>query len=114
MVEARPFIDYIWSSPWQEKPVRFSENIKPISYLKSEAAQVVKDLTESGEPLIITQNGEAKLVVMDVVSYESMQQTMAMLKLVSMARKDKAAGNFMDAANLFAEIAELDRNDQDA
>ena len=50
--------------------MRLSERVKPISYLKAEAAQIVKDLEDTGEPLVITQNGEAKLVVQDVRSYE--------------------------------------------
>jgi prevent-host-death family protein len=48
--------------------------VKPISYVKGQATQFVKDLTESGQPLIITQNGEAKFVVQDVRTYESTQQ----------------------------------------
>ena len=48
--------------------MKFSTQIKPISYLKSHAAEIVKDLTDSREPMIITENGEAKLVVMDVRS----------------------------------------------
>ena len=50
--------------------MKFSSHIKPISYLKSHTAEIVRELSESREPLLITQNGEAKLVVMDVKSYE--------------------------------------------
>ncbi|SOE98760.1 Antitoxin Phd_YefM, type II toxin-antitoxin system [Burkholderia sp. OK233] len=48
--------------------MKFSSQIKPISYLKSHAAQIVSEISESSQPLLITQNGEAKLVVMDVHS----------------------------------------------
>lgn len=50
--------------------MKLSTQVKPISYLKSHAAQIVKDVSESRESVLITQNGEAKLVVMDVHSYE--------------------------------------------
>ncbi|MCY1233383.1 Antitoxin type II toxin-antitoxin system, type II toxin-antitoxin system [compost metagenome] len=50
--------------------MKFSTQVKPISYLKDHAEEIVKDISESGEPMLITQNGEAKLVVMDVRAYE--------------------------------------------
>ena len=58
--------------------MKLSSQIKPISYLKSHTAEIVKNLTESREPLVITQNGEAKLVVMDVKSFEEQAETMAL------------------------------------
>ena len=51
--------------------MRFSTQVKPISYLKSHAAEISDSLTENREPMLITRNGEAKLVVMDVKSYGS-------------------------------------------
>ncbi|MFP3693247.1 type II toxin-antitoxin system Phd/YefM family antitoxin, partial [Burkholderia sp. SIMBA_048] len=68
--------------------------VKPISYLKSHAAEIVRDITESGEPMLITQNGEAKVVVQDAQSYEDMQQTVALLKILAMGQKDIETGNF--------------------
>ncbi len=55
--------------------MKYSVQIKPISYLKSHTAEIVKDLTKSQKPLLITQNGEAKLVVMDIHSFEEREQT---------------------------------------
>jgi prevent-host-death family protein len=92
--------------------MRISDHVKPISYLKSEAAQIVKDLTESGEPLIITQNGEAKLVVMDVHSYESAQQAMALLKILAVGQKQIEQGKHRDIDDVFAELDELDRQEK--
>jgi prevent-host-death family protein len=71
--------------------VSLSTQIKPISYLKSHAAEIVKDFTTNPEPLIITQNGEAKMVVMDIAEYERQQETLALLKLVSMGKKRTGA-----------------------
>lgn len=61
--------------------MKLSGQIKPISYLKAHAAEIVRHLTERGEPLVITQNGEAKVVMQDIESYEQTQETMALLKI---------------------------------
>ncbi|KAG0162588.1 hypothetical protein DFQ30_001686 [Apophysomyces sp. BC1015] len=69
-----------------ERVVKFSTQIKPISYLKGHAAAIIKKVSESREPMLITQNGEAKLVVMDVRSYEQQEDTLALLKILAMGR----------------------------
>jgi prevent-host-death family protein len=92
--------------------MRLADHVKPISYLKSEAAQIVKDLTESGEPLIITQNGEAKLVVQDVRTYESTQQTLALLKILAIGQKQIERADHADGDEFFAELNALDRQEK--
>jgi prevent-host-death family protein len=82
--------------------------VKPISYLKSHAASIANDIAESGEPLLITQNGEARLVVMDVHAYERQQETLALLKLLSLGQRDIDAGRMRDADDVFAD---LDKDD---
>jgi prevent-host-death family protein len=89
--------------------MHIADHVKPISYLKSEAAQIVKDLTDSGEPLIITQNGEAKLVVQDVRSYEATQQTIALLKILAIGQKQIERAEDVDGDEFFAELNDLDR-----
>lgn len=84
--------------------MKLSSQIKPISYLKSHTAEIVKTLTESREPLVITQNGEAKLVVMDVKSFEEQEDTMAMLKLLAMGNREIEDGKYRDAEDVFAEL----------
>ena len=81
--------------------MKFSSQIKPISYLKSHTAQIVKDISESREPLLITQNGEAKLVVLDVKSYEEQEATLALLKILAMGNRDIEQGKFRDAEDVF-------------
>ena len=83
--------------------MKLSSQIKPISYLKSHTAEIVKTLTESREPLVITQNGEAKLVVMDVKSFEELEDTMALLKLLAMGNREIEEGKFRDAEDVFAD-----------
>ncbi|WP_426319766.1 type II toxin-antitoxin system Phd/YefM family antitoxin [Pseudoduganella sp. R-43] len=88
--------------------MKYSAQVKPISYLKSNAAEVIKELTESREPMLITQNGEAKLVVMDVRSYEEHQETLAMLKLLSIGKKEALSGEYRDAEDVFADFDKKD------
>lgn len=79
-------------------------HIRPITYLKSSAAEIVKEFAVNPEPIIITQNGEAKMVVMDIHEYEKQQETIALLKLLSMSKSDFANGKFQDADAFFAEM----------
>jgi len=84
--------------------MKFSSHVKPISYLKSHAAEIVKDLSDSQEPMLITQNGEAKLVVMDVRSYERQEETLALLKILAMGNRDREQGRFRESEEIFAEL----------
>jgi prevent-host-death family protein len=88
--------------------MKFSTQVKPISYLKSHAAEIVKDVSESREPMLITQNGEAKLVVMDVRTYEQQEETIALLKILAMGTRDIEQGRFRDADEVFAELDKED------
>lgn len=85
--------------------------VKPISYLKSHAAEIIRDIAESGEPMLITQNGEAKVVVQDAQSYEDMQQTLALLKILALGRKEIEAGHIIPASEVFAELEQMDKDD---
>jgi prevent-host-death family protein len=88
--------------------MKLSTQVKPISYLKSHAAEIVKEISESREPMLITQNGEAKLVVMDVRSYEDYEQTLALLKILTLGNREIEQGRFRTADDVFAD---LDRED---
>ncbi|NHB92238.1 type II toxin-antitoxin system Phd/YefM family antitoxin [Photorhabdus cinerea] len=72
--------------------MRYSEQIKPISYLKANAATVMTTLAESRSPMIITQNGEAKAVIQDIASYEQTQETIALLKILALGQQQVKAG----------------------
>ena len=69
-----------------------SANIKPISYLKANAAEVLLHLAEHREPYLITQNGEAKAVIQDIVSYENTQETLALLKILALGNQEIEVG----------------------
>lgn len=77
--------------------MKYSTQIKPISYLKANAAEVVRQLTEQREPLVITQNGEAKMVIQDVASYEETQETMALLKILALGNRQIEEGKVVRA-----------------
>ncbi len=72
--------------------MHYSTQVKPITHLKAHAAEVLLQLSERREPLVITQNGEAKAVLQDVASYEETQETLALLKLLALGSQDVAAG----------------------
>jgi prevent-host-death family protein len=72
--------------------MRYSTQIRPISYLKANAAEVLQVLEEQRKPMIITQNGEAKAVIQDVVSYEEIQETLALLKVLALGSQQVERG----------------------
>jgi len=78
--------------------------VKPISYLMSHAAEVVKDVSSSGQPLTITQDGNAKVVVVDAASYEKQEETLALLKLLVIGKREMVQARYQDADEFFAEL----------
>jgi prevent-host-death family protein len=72
--------------------VRYSTQIRPISYLKANAAEVLQLLEEQRKPMIITQNGEAKAVIQDVASYEETQETLKLLKILALGSQQVERG----------------------
>jgi prevent-host-death family protein len=81
-----------------------ASRIKPISYFKAHAAEIIQELGEVGEPMIITQNGEAKAIVQDIVSYEKTQETLALLKILALGERNIAEGKYRPAKEAFADL----------
>lgn len=84
--------------------MRYSTQVKPISYLKANAADVLAKLAENQQPMIITQNGEAKAVLQDVKSFEDTQETLALLQILALGQKEIEAGQFRSADDVVAEL----------
>ena len=84
--------------------MKYSTQIKPISYLKANAAEVVRRLAEQREPMVITQNGEAKMVIQDVASYEQTQETMALLKILALGTRLIEQGRVTPAADVIRRL----------
>jgi len=81
-----------------------ASRIKPISYFKANAAEIIQELGEVGEPMIITQNGEAKAVVQDIVSYEKKEETLALLKILALANRNIEEGRYRPARDVFKDL----------
>ena len=86
--------------------MKLSSQIKPISYLKAHAAEIVRNMGDQGGPLVITQNGEAKVVLQDIESYEQTQETMALLKILALGNRQIEAGNVEPAAVVIQRLRE--------
>ena len=84
--------------------MRYSSQVKPISYLKANAAEVLLQLTERREPMVITQNGEAKAVIQDVASYEEIQETLALLKILALGNQDIEQGKVKPVADVVSRL----------
>lgn len=81
-----------------------SRQIKPISYVKSNAADVLRELAERQEPLIVTQNGEAKAVIQDIASYEQTQETLGLLKILALGNRQIEKGKTVAAAEAIGKL----------
>jgi prevent-host-death family protein len=86
--------------------MKLSNRIRPISYLKAHAAEIVRNLAEQQEPMVITQNGEAKVVIQDIESYEQTQQTMALLKILALGMRQVEEGKVLPAENVIKRLRE--------
>ncbi len=84
--------------------MKLSSQIKPISYLKAHAAEIVRNLGEQREALVITQNGEAKVVIQDIESYEQTQETMALLKILALGMRQIEEGKVLSAEDVMKRL----------
>lgn len=86
--------------------MKLAANVKPVGYLKENADEIVRTLSERGGPLIITRDGEAKAVVQDIGEFERTQETLALLKILSLGRKQIEEGRVRPAAEVVSELRE--------
>ena len=84
--------------------MNLSNQVKPISFLKTNTAEAVRIVTDTSEPLFITQNGEAKIVVQDIRSYEKTQETMALLKILALGDAEVNRGETVPAEAIFEDV----------
>lgn len=80
------------------------ECIKPISYIKTNAADMMNFVNDRKEPLIITQNGESRAVLIDIESYQEMKNAFTLLKIMQLSEKDVKAGKTKRASEVFANL----------
>jgi len=87
--------------------MNISKDIKPITYLKSRAADLLKQINETHRPVVITQNGEPKAVLQDPESYENMRNDISILKLISQGEEDIKGGKSKLQEEVFADIENI-------
>jgi len=78
--------------------------IRPISYLKAHASEIVRELAQHGPSMVITQNGEAKAVIQDIHSYEQTQETLALLKILALGQQQLAEGKVVPLSEGIVQI----------
>lgn len=81
-----------------------SEDVKPVTYMKTHSAELIRQVTAGKRPMIITQNGRAKVVVQDVDSFERDRQALLLLKIISQGATDAEAGRFVEQEELFRRL----------
>jgi prevent-host-death family protein len=82
------------------------ENVKPISYIKTNAAEMMRYVNERKNPIIITQNGEAKAVLMDIETYQDTEDAFALMNIIKIAEKDIEEGRVRMADDVFKDLRE--------
>jgi prevent-host-death family protein len=87
-------------------PINLRENVKPISYIKTNAAEMMKYVNERKNPIIITQNGEAKAVLMDIETYQDTEDAFALMNIIKIAEDDVKNGKLRKADDVFKDLRE--------
>jgi len=84
--------------------VNLKDDIKPISYIKTNAADMMKYINEHKNSIVITQNGEAKAVLVDIESYQTMKDAFSLLKIIQLSEKDVRVGNQKETDQVFKDL----------
>ena len=92
--------------------MKLSESVKPISYFKAHASEIIRQIANHQQPIIITQNGEAKAIIQDIVQYEQTQESLAMLKMLAQSRNSLRNVDYRPAADVFSNLEKKIREDQ--
>ena len=87
------------------------ERVKPVSYLKANAAEILEELSQGAEPLVITQNGEVRAVLQDAASYERTQETLALLKILAIGERNIEAGRTKPAREVLERLRRKTRSE---
>lgn len=90
--------------------MKYSEAVKPISYLKTNASEVIRDVSNNQKTMIITHNGEAKVVLQDVKVYEKIQDGIALLKILALSGDDISKRKYKPLNKAFKDVKkEIDK-----
>ncbi|NIM16626.1 MAG: type II toxin-antitoxin system prevent-host-death family antitoxin [Candidatus Aminicenantes bacterium] len=86
--------------------MKLSEDIKPITYVKTHSSDLIREVNTNKRPIVITQNGTARAVLLDIDSYEKQKNTLLMLKLVAQGESDIKKGNLVEQEEFFKKMDE--------
>ncbi len=84
--------------------INLKEDIKPISYIKTNAADMMKYVTTVRNPVVITQNGEAKAVLLDIESYQEMKDAFSLLRIAQISEKQIENGKYRTSDQVFSDM----------
>jgi prevent-host-death family protein len=84
--------------------MKLSEDIKPISQVKAHMSEIVEAISRTHNKVVITHNGEAKAVLQDIESFEELQDSLAMLKIIAVSTKSMLLGEGMTVKDAFKEV----------
>ena len=84
--------------------MNLQEDIRPVTYLKNRAADLLNQVNETHRPVVITQNGVARAVLQDPESYERLQHSVVMLKLLARGEAAAEKGDLIDQDTVFSTI----------
>lgn len=84
--------------------MKVSEAVKPISYLKAHASEIIRDIIDTNKTLVITQNGEAKAILQDIKKYEQTQESLALLKILALSSRSFRDNNYKSVSDAFISI----------
>ena len=87
--------------------MKISTDIKPVSYLKSQAKDILDQVNKTHRPIVITQNGEPKAVLQDTESYQNMRNAIGILKLISLGEEDIREGKSKPQDDVFSDLENL-------
>jgi prevent-host-death family protein len=89
---------------WRTTEMNITNDIKPVTYLKSRAADLLNQINETQRPVIITQNGEPRAILQDPKSYENMRNAIGILKLISEGEANVREGRVKSQDDVFIDI----------
>jgi len=84
--------------------MKTSEAVKPISYLKAHASEIIRDIIGTNKTLVITQNGEAKAILQDIKKYEQIQDSLALLKILALSSKSIKNKDYKPVSESFGSL----------
>jgi len=84
--------------------MKVSEAVKPISYLKAHASEIIRDIVDTDKTLVITQNGEAKAILQDIKKYEQIQDSLALLKILALSSRSYMDNDYKPVTDSFRSI----------